>query len=261
MYVIIAICTYKRYKSLQRCIESLQMMAIPSNINVEIVVIDNEPTQIVANICQENKVKYIPEPQRGLVFARNSVLDYARSKNPDYLGIIDDDETVSVNWLHDMLNAFDTTKADALAGIIDIHLTSPMPRYLKTAYQFKKVKKITLAKTLPMGNVMLRNTIIQTDILFNKKFNFTGGEDIDFFTRLYKQGKKLYKIPNAEVIEYLMPEKASLTAYFNRQMRVAKLHYAEKYPFFSLQFLFECFLSIIEILFAFFMLPFENDPV
>jgi succinoglycan biosynthesis protein ExoM len=247
MKIIIAVCTYKRHASLVRCVESIQKMIIPPNISVEIAVIDNEPSPIIADICQQKNVTYSAEPMRGLVFARNRVLQFARSKNADYLGVIDDDETVSENWLNDMLTAFDTTNADAIAGIIDIKLGDNMPSYLKTAYQFKKVTAIKSVKTLPMGNVMLGKKIIQADMWFDKKFNFTGGEDVNFFNHISKAGFKLYKIPNAQVTEYLMPEKASLRAYFNRQMRVAKLHYAEKYPSFSLQFFGECVVSMFEI--------------
>jgi succinoglycan biosynthesis protein ExoM len=256
MKIIIAICTYKRSASLQRCLDSLHAMIIPDAVALEIMVIDNEPSQMTLDICTQKNVTYYAEPQRGLVFARNAVLQQARRKNPDYLGIIDDDETVSQNWLVEMLHAFESSNADAVAGIITIKLDETMPSYLKKAYQFKKITNMTTVKTMPMGNIMLGQRIINSDIWFDKKFNFTGGEDIDFFSRVYKNGHVLYKIPNAEVTEYLMPEKASLGAYFNRQMRVAKLHYSEKYPQFSVKFAGECLLSVSEIVLVILSVPF-----
>ena len=255
MNIIIAVCTYKRHESLVRCLESIQKMITPDTVTVEIAVIDNEPSAIIADICQQKNITYIAEPRRGLVFARNKILEFARSHKPDYLGIIDDDETVSENWLSDMLAGFEKTNADAVAGIIDIQLEKTMPAYLKYAYQFKKVTNYKSVKTLPMGNVMLGKNILQTDMWFDKKFNFTGGEDVNFFNRISQAGFKLYKIPNAQVTEYLMPEKASLRAYFNRQLRVSKLHYAEKYPYLSVGFVGECVVSVFEILCISLLLP------
>jgi GT2 family glycosyltransferase len=106
-----------------------------------------------------------------------------------------------------------------------------------------------------MGNVMIRQKILNTSMIFNSDFNFTGGEDIDFFNRLSQAGFTLFKAPNAQVTEYLMPEKASLTAYFKRQMRVAKLHYRQKYPSLSVLYLLECFVSVFEIIFVILLSP------
>jgi glycosyltransferase involved in cell wall biosynthesis len=253
--VIIAVCTYKRHESLKRCLDSIQKMLVPHNIALEIVVIDNEPSVAVSDICFKQNITYISEPNRGLVFARNAVLKYARSVDTDYLGIIDDDETVSKEWLHDMMFALEKTNADAIAGVIDIKLSDDMPQYLKKAYQFKKVQKYTAVKTLPMGNVMLCKKILNSDIVFNSRFNFTGGEDIDFFNALSQKGFTLFKIHNAQVTEYLMPEKASLRAYFKRQMRVAKIHYTEKYPVITLKYICECTVSVFEITGVFIVSP------
>ncbi|MFT6072946.1 MAG: succinoglycan biosynthesis protein ExoM [Alphaproteobacteria bacterium] len=263
MNIIIAVCTYKRFASLIRCLKSIQAMIVPPNITLEILVIDNEPSHQVSKLCGDYKVTYVAEKQRGLVFARNSVLRYARSKEIDYLGIIDDDEGVSLDWLVDMLDFFKHHDADVAAGIIDIQLASNMPSYLKQAYQFKKVTQPTSVKTLPMGNIMLKSTIINTSFWFDTQFNFTGGEDVDFFSRLHKSDKKLYKIPNAQVTEYLMPEKASLSAYFKRQVRVSQLHYSQKFPSFSFKFFLECLMSIGEIILVCLLLPtiFFSDPL
>lgn len=253
MKIAIAVCTFKRPDELLRCLGSIKEMYVPDGINLDIIVVDNAPSDQIANICQG--IYYVPEPKQGLVFARNRVLSYVRQYDYDYVGIIDDDETVSRDWLIDMTKAFAETNADAVSGIIDIALASDMLDYLKTAYQFKKVKSRIVVQTLPMGNVMLNRQIINSDFHFDERFNFSGGEDIDFFSRLHRAGYKLYKIPNAQVTEYLTKEKASLGAYFKRQMRVAKLHYQQKYPTFSLKFLLECIVSCFEIMVALFFVP------
>lgn len=257
MKIIVAVCTYKRHTSLERCVVSMKKMTIPTGCEVEFLIVDNQPHKIIQEIADKYHITYRAEISRGLVFARNHVLDYARQQmDVDYLGIVDDDEELSVSWICEMLDGFQKTNADALAGVIDIVSDNPnTPPYLIKAYQFSKVTDYKTVKTLPMGNVMLGRNILESKICFDIAYNFTGGEDINFFSKATQAGFKLVKSPKASVKEYLMPEKASLLSYFKRQLRVSELHYRQKYPETTLPYFTECGLSFIEIGIAILIMP------
>ena len=79
-----------------------------------------------------------------------------------------------------------------------------------------------------MGNIFFKKSLLESYLIFDKKFNHTGGEDIDFFKRACNMGFKLLRSPNAVVYETLVPEKSSFRAYFNRQCRVFQTHYSDK---------------------------------
>ena len=166
----------------------------------------------------------------------------------DFIGILDDDEVVEKTWLLDMLTSIDDTKADAVSGPIEIVLPEKASSCLKYAYQFSKVSEYKPSKTLPMGNVFFKASLIENGLRFDQKFNHSGGEDIDFFKRAALSEAVLIRSPLAEVKEFLTAEKASIYAFYKRMLRVSRVHYKEKYPSYSALFLLEIMLSFIEVL-------------
>lgn len=255
MNVIIGLCTFKRPALLKLCLESLTSLTIPDGVNVEFVVVDNEPSDISKEIVAAANFVYISEPKCGLVYARNTLLEYAATKVCDFIGIIDDDEVVENTWLLDMLTSINDTRADAVSGPIEIVLPEQASSCLKYAYQFSKVSDYRPSKTLPMGNVFFKAGLIKNGLRFDQKFNHSGGEDIDFFKRAALNGALLIRSPLAEVKEFLTEEKASIYAFYKRMLRVSRVHYKEKYPSYSALFLLEIMLSFIEVLLFLILTP------
>lgn len=246
MNVIIGLCTFKRPALLKLCLESLANLSIPDGVCVEFVVVDNEPSDISKKLVNAANFVYLTEPQQGLVYARNALLEYASKKATDYIGIIDDDEVLEKDWLLNMLISMDETNADAVSGPIETILPKKAPSCLKHAYQFSKVSEYKQSKTLAMGNVFFKAALIQDGLRFDQKFNHSGGEDIDFFKRAALNGALLIRSPLAEVKELLTEEKASLFAFYQRVLRVSRVHFKEKYPRYSVLYFAELLLSLIE---------------
>lgn len=253
--IIIGLCTFKRPDLLKLCLESLADLNIPDGINVEIVVVDNEPSDINKRIIDAANYIYLAEEKRGLVYARNRFLNYVTTQISDYIGFIDDDEVASQDWLVDMLSAINKTDADAVSGPVEIVIPENSPAYLKYAYQFSKAREYKQTKTLPMGNVFFKTKLIADGLRFDEKFNRTGGEDIDFFRRAAFSGAILFRSPLGVVKEFLTQEKASLYAFYNRVVRVSSIHYKEKYPHASVLFCLEIIISVIETLFFLLLSP------
>jgi succinoglycan biosynthesis protein ExoM len=253
--IIIGLCTFKRPTLLKLCLESLTNLKIPVGVSVEFVVIDNEPSDVVREIVEAASFVYLSEQKRGLVYARNMFLNYVSTKKSDYVGFIDDDEVVESTWLVDMLISMDETKADAVAGPVEIIIPENAPVCLKYAYQFSKVSEYKQSKTLPMGNVFFKTKLIENGLRFDQKFNHIGGEDIDFFKRAALNGALLMRSPLGGIKEFLTEEKASIYAFYKRVLRVARVHYKEKYPNYSALFFVEILLSFVEVLLFLMLTP------
>ena len=94
--VVIGVCTYNRCKDLRRLLQSLIKLDYP---NFEIIVVDNNSTDQTAQIVSGfEKVKYVFEEKQGLAYARNCLLNKC-GKDTEYLGMLDDDETVKEDWI------------------------------------------------------------------------------------------------------------------------------------------------------------------
>ena len=113
--VVIGVCTYNRCKDLRRLLQSLIKLDYP---NFEIIVVDNNSTDQTAQIVSGfEKVKYVFEEKQGLAYARNCLLNKC-GKDTEYLGMLDDDETVKEDWILRMLDCFQLDERIAIHTLL-----------------------------------------------------------------------------------------------------------------------------------------------
>lgn len=193
--VVIGVCTYNRCLGLKRLLQSLIKLDYP---NFEIIVVDNNSTDQTAKIISEfEKVKYIFEARQGLAYARNCLLNKC-GKDTEYLGMLDDDETVNEDWILRMLDCFQLDERIAVVGgpyIPCFEITPPawMPYDF---HAFNSEVRGIGAYSVRMaagGNVMLRMDIVRSKkILFDYTLGYSGkvllsGEDNDFFVKQWER--------------------------------------------------------------------------
>ena len=128
--IYIGICTYNRAESLKRTLESALNLDYR---NYKIVVIDNNSADNTIDIVKlYPQVIYLLEKKQGIAYARNRFLAYCIEKNDaEYIGFIDDDETLPRNWLSSMLDCFKTNKRIAVVtgAVIPVYEILP-PEYM-----------------------------------------------------------------------------------------------------------------------------------
>ena len=127
------VCTLNRAAYLAKAVESLVNQTCPKEY-YEIIVVDNRSTdntkEVVEQLSQCARIKYIYEPIKGLCQARNTGWRAAGGK---YVAYLDDDAIACPHWLEKMLEAFETVKpAPASVGgrVIPIW-ESERPAWLK----------------------------------------------------------------------------------------------------------------------------------
>lgn len=114
----VAICTKDRPETLRRLLASLQALALPAALSLEVLVVDNAPSddrtrKLVATF---SGVRYAREARAGLDFARNCAL---RNATGEVLVFLDDDVTVDAGWLEGLLDAWrDNPDAGAVTGLV-----------------------------------------------------------------------------------------------------------------------------------------------
>lgn len=116
--VSIAICTRDRPHHLRDTLEHLGQVRIPSDWDVEVLVIDNSESDSARPIFESIDLsrlaaRYIPEHQAGQCFARNRAIHEARG---EILLWTDDDVRVPINWIERMCHPIVNDGADAVAG-------------------------------------------------------------------------------------------------------------------------------------------------
>src|SRR5260221_9817986 len=100
MDLSVIICTYNRAVELRRTLDSFCLLTVPTELQWEVIVVDNNSADATRTVCEECRAKlslrYIFEPQQGQTFARNRGI---RASTAELVVFTDDDVDVDPHWL------------------------------------------------------------------------------------------------------------------------------------------------------------------
>ncbi len=196
-HVAICIATYLRPQGLQKLIESLNTQFFDDNqVHVTIIIADNAPEATAESTLGEIqhltqwKVIYVVEHVRGIVSARNRALTEVPT-DVDLIAFLDDDEYVSDCWLASMLETINIPNTAAVQGPVEPNYSKQVPAWMEKLNLFRMgpYKQGAELKSAATNNSMVDAAIVRDlGLRFDPRFNITGGEDEEFFSRLREAG-------------------------------------------------------------------------
>jgi succinoglycan biosynthesis protein ExoM len=224
-HVAVCVCTCKRPKLLRQCLDSLAALVAPPSLALEIVVIDNEPEpgnfQVVTDFiaaCHRFPVNYRHEPQQGIANARNAAIEVALELGVGWIAMLDDDETAAPDWIAKLMDPAYRHIA-VLEGANRAVYPSPLPFWATPGSDTPRaVESLTSAAG---GNVRFDIAIARAGLRFDKSFNFTGGEDRDFFERARMAGFAIQSAPDAITYEVRHPTRLTYCGQVHRAWWIA----------------------------------------
>ena len=228
----IAIPTFRRPGQLRHLLESLA--SVVQRDDVQLLVADNDPVgqegAAVAHAMQDDPhyplpihLLHVPEP--GLCSVRNAIVATALADPAmDYLAMIDDDEWPQPGWLDALLACQALTGADAVAGPVDPHFVTPPPPWAREALVFRPEDRATGDTDMlwASNNLLLTRKALERlpAPWFDPRFNRTGGEDLDYLSRLRDAGARFGWDADARVSEWVMPDRVRLLWVLSRMWRI-----------------------------------------
>jgi glycosyltransferase involved in cell wall biosynthesis len=227
MIVTVILCTYNRADSLGTALESVLASALPSCIDWELLVVDNNSRdrtrEVINEFCRRHpgRVRYIFEAQQGLSKARNAAIRQARG---EILAFVDDDVTVEPAWLENLTAGLrDGQWAGSGGRILPQQGFSP-PTWL--ALQGPWGQGGVLCAQFDMGDTTRQITEeppYGTNMAFRKEMfekyggfrtdlgrcgeSLIGNEDTEFGRRLMEAGERLRYEPLAVVYHSIPAER------------------------------------------------------
>ncbi len=209
----IGICTYKRIDKLEKCLCSVFSMKHDFGPGIRIFIADNDTNGSARAVARKYSnrasipLSYEIEPRRGIAQARNNVLLQAKSFGVSELAFIDDDESVSEDWLVNMYEYYKDSGADVVRGPVVTVYPENTPQWIADGgfYQRSACETGQASRWANTGNVLFnfRKLVNQWGLYFNTSYRLTGGEDMDFFSRAYDKGALIVWTNNAIVYETL----------------------------------------------------------
>jgi succinoglycan biosynthesis protein ExoM len=217
----LCLCTFRR-PQLGAALSSMMAQRLPPGVVLRITVADNDATPSALAVVERAAVaaragsgagwpvRYIHAPYRNISVARNACLDAAEG---DWIAFIDDDETAPPDWLARLLAAARAGSFDAVFGPAVAVYPDGTPGWIR-AYDHHSNRPVTRGGVVQTGhtcNALMRWRDPAVRVLrFAEDKGRTGGEDTDFFHRLWRCGARLGIAPDAPVHEAVERGRLSL---------------------------------------------------
>ena len=226
----ICIATYRRPELLRKLLTSLFDQIIPDQIDIEIIVVDNDPAHSAAAVCLSAAAKsawpvhYYAQPEKNISLTRNLAVEHAKG---EYVCFIDDDETADIEWIKNLLATQDTHQADGVFGRVVSDFPGDVPEWIRSCYIFNRPAPATGSEALSMrtGNCLVRREIL-TSIPgpFDPRYGTSGGEDSRLFSQLKDNGARFVNSYEALTVEFVPLERANARWLLKRAFRVGNAY-------------------------------------
>ena len=229
MHIAVCVCTFGRPQMLKRCLAAIKRVHTPTACRVSIIVIDNEAEPNNAPIATAvDGVHYVHEPRKGIANARNAALEKALEVNADFIAMTDDDAEPSVMWLEALLLAQRKCSADVVRGKTVFNYPDPLPKWIIKPTRVRNTGPVFARPENPLyistNNVLFSARLVREigfNLRFDARFNATGGEDTDFFTRAFERGARIVASDAPIVFEEMLPDRCTFWRQVRRQYQYA----------------------------------------
>lgn len=192
--VTIGVPTYRRPELLRALLRTLPERIAECadlGVTVDVLVVDNDPAGSAREVAEGASVpvRYVVEPEPGIVAARNRLLD--ECADCDLLAFIDDDEVPRERWLSALIEVWREHGADAVMGRVISVFDEDVDPWLLASGTFRRPPRQTgtVLQVAAAGNLLLDlRSIRRLGLRFDPSLGLGGGEDTLFSRQLASRG-------------------------------------------------------------------------
>lgn len=236
----ILVCTFRR-PAIRDTLLSLDAQESPAGTAFRIIVADNDETPSARALVSEtaaemsHPVEYLHAPARNISIARNACLDRAGG---DWVAFIDDDERAGAGWLIALYRTASEGGLDAAFGPAHADYDCAAPDWIRS-FNYHSNLPVTRGGEVQTGhtcNAILRwrGSRFERERFLREKGR-SGGEDTEFFFRLWRRGARFGICEGARVYEAVDPERLTFDWIRQRKFRAGQSygHHSKREPFAS----------------------------
>jgi len=197
--------THKRTTLLKQCLDSVFSSTYQKK-EYEVIVIQDGECKATEKILKQYKKQhsnlqyFLNSPPKGPATARNTGIEKAAG---EIIGFTDDDCLLSADWIEKMVAAHQEHPEATVIGGITSPQKNTLPelisQYLSDTAICVDNQKSDEFIFFPTCNVSLKKEIFTT-FKFDPQFPFPGGEDLDFFWRVFKNKNNFIWNKNIKIL-------------------------------------------------------------
>lgn len=213
MEITVVVPTLNRKEKLKDCLESLLKQDYPRYL-YEVIVVDDGSSDGTAEMIKElslskHNIRYLYQPNKGPAAARNLGIRQSRA---DIVAFSDNDCVLSPSWIKDMLEAHNAyPEAAAIGGVTKVNfanIKSAVSQSLSDGAIETDISGTREVIFFPTCNVSFKRKYIANEA-FNELFPYPAGEDLEFFWRIFKKGRRFIYKQDIEVFHNCHPDLSS----------------------------------------------------
>ena len=232
MKLTLIIATYNRSASLIRTLSSVVRQSAAPEVWECLVVNNNskdDTAEAFAAFAEEHKgfnLRMVVEHEQGLSAARNRGIHEAKGH---YVAIIDDDETISEQFIEAYIDLFEGGDAFAACGPIEVRYDHKRPLWMSKFPEKMIANPLDLGRhicNVPLdvmpggGNMAFRREVFDMYGYFDTRLgrngeDLTGGEECDIYARIRQLGERIFYVPQSKVYHHI-PDSKLTRDYFDR---------------------------------------------
>jgi glycosyltransferase involved in cell wall biosynthesis len=224
MKISVILCTYNRFQSLLKALDSVAAQTLPESVEWEVLVVDNnsrdKTRDVVEDFCRRHPshFRYLFEPQQGKSYALNAGIREAKG---EILAFMDDDVTVDPRWLDNLTAPLRSGEWAGSGGRTISAQTFTPPDWLAPDGPYSMMGVVYAHFDLGDKPCELDQAPYGTNMAFSRGMfekyggfridlgpspgNEIRGEDTEFGRRLMAAGERLRYEPSA-VVYHSLPE-------------------------------------------------------
>lgn len=170
--------------------------------------------------------RYVTTCRQNISIARNQGIKTARA---DIIAFLDYDTTIEAGWLDKMYATLNKSGADCTLSSISTKLETQAPSWDPDTREFVRdwlmpdntLIPLTRTGKAPIvvstnASIWRRQSCFEADAPFDSDFGLSGGEDVDLFLRLIKQGIKISWCGFAQCYEWVPTSRMQFRYLFPR---------------------------------------------
>jgi len=224
MEASVCIATFRRPEGLARLLRSLEIQRgdVPA---FEVIVVDNDATGSAGSICETFKdrlrLRYVKEPVRGIARCRNRAVVASDSR---FIAFIDDDEEAAPEWLAALHREATRAEADAAFGPVSYRFAGEPPPWIRECRLFRypelaNGKTVAWFLTRTSNAYVRRASLPDARLPFDASLGLIGGEDVDLFFRMARNGARFVAASDARTVEFYDASRTTLRWLLRRSFR------------------------------------------
>ena len=227
--VALCIPTFRRPQGLRKLLTHVGELTYSGQLSV--IVADNDAGEEAgARVVEQMSSDYplplaaVVEPRRGQTYAYNRAFRVACRSTPlpDYVAVLDDDEYPDRAWLTEMVAAALALHADIVGGPVLPVFDDPHHWLARSGlYEPPRQPGGPVEMIHGAGSMLIRRSVLEEylDEPFSHDFAFTGGSDLEFFTRCRRDGRSFGWADRAFVYETTPPSRTTVGWLIRRNFR------------------------------------------